>query len=124
MTDKENTNQVQADAYNMQERLAMLSARFKTNGWLSSAELIADGGQMIHDLAKELASVRADRDERAVQKRQFFAATEALQDEKRAITNEVTVVIMMLDELAKLWGDEGKFRTCRDRLWKLIPVFK
>jgi hypothetical protein len=68
----------------------------------------------------ELDSVRADRDERAVQKAQFFAAMGTLQDEKIAITNEVTVVLMMLDELAELWGDEGKFRTCRDRLRKLV----
>jgi len=33
---------------------------------------------------------------------------------------EVASVLMMLDELAELWGDGGKFRACRDRLRKLI----
>lgn len=32
---------------------------------------------------------------------------------------EVASVLTMLDELAELWGDEGKFRACRDRLRKL-----
>ena len=35
--------------------------------------------------------------------------------------HEVASVLVMLDELAELWGDEGKFRACRDRLRKLIP---
>lgn len=34
---------------------------------------------------------------------------------------EVASVLVMLDELAELWGDEGKFRACRDRLRKLVP---
>lgn len=34
--------------------------------------------------------------------------------------NEVASVLQMLDELAELWGDEGKFRACRDRLRKLV----
>lgn len=33
--------------------------------------------------------------------------------------NEVASVLVMLDELAELWGDEGKFRACRDRLRKI-----
>lgn len=35
---------------------------------------------------------------------------------------EVASVLQMLDELAELWGDEGKFRACRDRLRKLVGV--
>ena len=87
-------------------------------------EFVGDPWQLCHVLRAELLSVMKDRDERAVQKGQFFAAMETLQDEKHAITNEVAVVLMMLDELAELWGDEGKFRTCRDRLRKLLPVQK
>ena len=34
---------------------------------------------------------------------------------------EIASVLTMLDELAELWGDEGKFRACRDRLRKLVP---
>lgn len=33
---------------------------------------------------------------------------------------EAANVLVMLDELAELWGDEGKFRTCRDRLRKML----
>lgn len=32
------------------------------------------------------------------------------------LRTEVASVLAMLDELAELWGDEGKFRRCRDRL--------
>lgn len=77
---------------------------------------------LVSQLNNYTAGLKADRDERAVQKGQFFAAMETLRDEKDAIKNEVCVVLMMLDELAELWGDEGKFRTCRDRLRKLLPV--
>lgn len=40
---------------------------------------------------------------------------------RRDDMNEVASVLMMLDELAELWGDEGKFRACRDRLRNLVP---
>lgn len=87
-------------------------------------EFVGDPWQLCHVLRAELLSVMKDRDERAVQKGHFFAAIETLRDEKDAIKNEVAVVLMMLDELAELWGDEGKFRTCRDRLRKLLPIPK
>jgi len=67
MDDKENTNQEQADAYSMEQRLVLLSERFHANNWLSYSALVADAGLMIHDLAKKLASVRADRDERVAE---------------------------------------------------------
>ena len=35
-------------------------------------------------------------------------------------TNEVASVLMLMDELADLWGDEAVFRRCRDRLRKLV----
>lgn len=34
--------------------------------------------------------------------------------------HEAACVLVMLDELAELWGDEGKFRACRDRLRKIV----
>lgn len=77
---------------------------------------------LLSQLNNYIAGLMADRDERAVQKGQFFSAIESLQEEKHTIMNEVASVLMMLDELAELWGDEGKFRTCRDRLRKLIQV--
>lgn len=36
--------------------------------------------------------------------------------------NEVASVLMLMDGLAEVWGDEGVFRTCRDRLRKLVPA--
>jgi len=41
-------------------------------------------------------------------------------DRLHFIRDEVQSVITQLDELAELWGDEGKFRRCRDRLRKLV----
>lgn len=36
------------------------------------------------------------------------------------INDEIKSVLMSLDELTELWGDEGKFRRCRDRLRHLV----
>jgi hypothetical protein len=36
------------------------------------------------------------------------------------IQDEIKSVLIQLDELAELWGDEGKFRRCRDRLRDLV----
>ena len=33
-----------------------------------------------------------------------------------SLADEVASALGQLDELAELWGDEGKFRRCRDRL--------
>ena len=38
----------------------------------------------------------------------------------QTMRKEIASVLQMLDELAELWGDEGKFRACRDRLRKLV----
>lgn len=46
---------------------------------------------------------------------------EAMLESDRA---EVGAVLRMLDELAQMWGDEGVFRTCRDRLRKLVAEDK
>jgi NAD-dependent SIR2 family protein deacetylase len=40
------------------------------------------------------------------------------------ILDEVQSVTDLLDGLAHVWGDEGVFRTCRDRLKKLIKTHK
>jgi len=37
-----------------------------------------------------------------------------------AVVSEVSAVLMELDHLAQVWGDEGVFRRCRDRLRDLI----
>lgn len=44
-----------------------------------------------------------------------------LTERNTAIRNEVASVLMMLDDLATVWGDEGVFRRCRDRLRALVP---
>ena len=79
---------------------------------------------IVSQLNNYIAGLKADRDEKLrralADDWEFFAAIETLRDEKDAIKSEVCVVLMMLDELAELWGDEGKFRTCRDRLRKLV----
>jgi len=36
---------------------------------------------------------------------------------------EVAAVLGQLDDLAQVWGDEGVFRRCRDRLRKLVQEF-
>ena len=42
---------------------------------------------------------------------------ETLLEEERA---EVRSVLDLMDNLASVWGDEGVFRRCRDRLRKLV----
>lgn len=39
-------------------------------------------------------------------------------------TNEVASVLMVMDSMAKQWGDEGRFRTCRDRLRSLLSAWQ
>lgn len=41
-----------------------------------------------------------------------------------AIAPEVRAVIHQLDALAEVWGDEGVFRRCRDRLKDAIGMAK
>lgn len=48
------------------------------------------------------------------------AEREQRADEIEAVRNEVASVLMLMDGLAEVWGDEGVFRTCRDRLRKLV----
>ena len=42
--------------------------------------------------------------------------------ESASVNSAVANVLQQLDELAELWGDEGKFRRCRDRLRKLLHI--
>ena len=43
-----------------------------------------------------------------------------LQERVETLESGVKGVLEQLDNLAELWGDEGVFRRCRDRLRKLI----
>jgi hypothetical protein len=45
---------------------------------------------------------------------------EGATSEIEQMRSEVRSVLEQLDHLAELWGDEGVFRTCRDRLRKLV----
>jgi hypothetical protein len=47
---------------------------------------------------------------------------ELMQEQLDEITNEVASVLMLMDGLAEQWGDEGVFRTCRDRLRVFVPA--
>lgn len=53
--------------------------------------------------------------------RSMRAELDDMQDGIAAMTNEVASVLMLMDELATVWGDEGVFRRCRDRLRALVP---
>lgn len=46
----------------------------------------------------------------------------SLAEEVFALRAEVASVLQSLDELAELWGDEGKFRRCRDRLREALKA--
>lgn len=41
-------------------------------------------------------------------------------DRLKDVLGEVESVLGQLDDLAQVWGDEGVFRRCRDRLRKLV----
>ena len=51
-------------------------------------------------------------------------ALEMAQDASAALASEAESVLDQLDGLASVWGDEGVFRTCRDRLRKALGEFK
>lgn len=38
------------------------------------------------------------------------------------LRREVFAVVKIMDELSAVWGDEGIFRRCRQRLWSLLPM--
>ena len=42
----------------------------------------------------------------------------------RVLLSEAENVLAQLDEMAEVWGDEGKFRRCRDRLRQAIEDAK
>lgn len=46
---------------------------------------------------------------------------ELVQEQLDEMVNEVASVLMLMDELAAQWGDEGVFRRCRDRLRVFVP---
>lgn len=45
---------------------------------------------------------------------------ERLEAENERFRGEVGSVLMLMDQLAAVWGDEGVFRRCRDRLRALL----
>jgi hypothetical protein len=52
------------------------------------------------------------------------AHLESVLDEIDIIRHEVLCVLSQLDHLAEVWGDEGVFRTCRDRLRNAVSMVK
>lgn len=72
-----------------------------------------DGGMRaatVRDLAESHERLRAE----------LQGAEILLEDERR----EVAAVLIQLDELAGVWGDEAAFRRCRDRLRSLLAEAK
>ena len=49
-------------------------------------------------------------------------AIEIAIDHMQHIQHEVSSVLILMDHLAEVWGDEGVFRACRDRLRKLVSA--
>lgn len=47
---------------------------------------------------------------------------EAEDDDAVTLRSEVDAVLRQLDELATIWGDEGVFRRCRDRLRTALKI--
>ena len=50
----------------------------------------------------------------------LFKVWAAAYDELDSLRKEVESVLGELDHLAEVWGDEGVFRRCRDRLRKAL----
>ena len=46
--------------------------------------------------------------------------SQGYRDGAESIAAEVRAALDQLDHLANIWGDEGVFRTCRDRLRALV----
>lgn len=106
--------------------------------WLTKndAAFIAHARQDVPDLLEEvrrLKGIIAADDERLREAGQrvdidmgcdtahwMANAIEGLRESIEATRNEVASVLMLMDGLAEVWGDEGVFRTCRDRLRKLV----
>jgi hypothetical protein len=45
---------------------------------------------------------------------------EDARQEADRVGTEIASVLLLMDELAEQWGDEGVFRRCRDRLRALV----
>ena len=74
---------------------------------------------MTRDEAKEAAAIDWGDDNYAAHDIAWAIGFDAGWD---AIASEVRAVIDQLDALAEVWGDEGVFRRCRDRLKDAVGV--
>lgn len=70
------------------------------------------------DLSEYLAQELCGGDPPLAVYESFHEKTEAARTKARweHLQGEVASVLQALDDLARLWGDEGVFRRCRDRL--------
>lgn len=50
----------------------------------------------------------------------YEAMKEGFSERLDGIVQEVASVLMLMDNLANVWGDEGVFRRCRDRLRQIV----
>lgn len=77
-------------------------------------------GTIAEMVRQEVAALRADL-KAAADSAAYEGQWSAHESERHAeLRAAVTTSLQQLDELAELWGDEGKFRAARDRLRKAL----
>lgn len=91
-------------------------------------------GEAVNTLIRMWPEWEADANQAAQQQQDNDAYFDAMTPQVEAVVggmldevlNEVRAVLVNMDNLAKVWGDEGVFRSCRDRLRALTvqPVNK
>ncbi len=88
---------------------------------LASLALDYDAVDKLHELARKQTRVEScNLLKVCVSHERLRAELEGEQVMHAETRAEAANVLVMLDELAELWGDEGKFRACRDRLRKML----
>jgi hypothetical protein len=88
---------------------------------LASLALDYDAVDKLHELARKQTRVEScNLLKVCVSHERLRAELEGEQLMHAETRAEAANVLVMLDELAELWGDEGKFRACRDRLRKML----
>lgn len=77
-------------------------------------------GAELDAIAEMLTSVHPIGRVMGIGRRQCATALAEVLDAATGVRNEVASVLLLMDELASVWGDEGVFRRCRDRLRVLV----
>jgi hypothetical protein len=88
---------------------------------MKRAEVVGDA---VHTLIRMWPEWEADANQQAQQQQDNEAYFGTMTPQVEAVVggmlddvlNEVRAVLANMDNLAQVWGDEGVFRSCRDRL--------